>query len=235
MKPFRAGAILSISAFCFLLFSPLKIHADGLTPGLYVSLELTGTGSLAIGRDAAYPYYMSIDGASSSTWMMCVSFDNDISPGESWAAQVQAITGTKVEEAAWLFNDDNVSIAAGNYTEANDDQWAAWEIFSTNAQNATPPDAGAAVQLAAAEYAVAMGTEPTAFYKQFVIIIPEWGWPGGDDVPQNFLAYGDSPIGPDAPAPEPNSLILLGSGLAGLATALYRKRHSAPKVPPANA
>jgi hypothetical protein len=209
----------------------LKGYADGVPViGTYVTLELTGTGSLAIGPDAAYPYYMSIDGDSTKASMMCVSYDNDIYPGESWVAQVQAITGTKEEEAAWLFNDDNVSIAAGNDTEANDDQWAAWEIFSTNAQNATPPDPGAAVQLNAAENAVTMDLEPAIFYQKMVIIVPEWGWPAGDDVPQNFLAYANSPEGPDIPpSPEPSSLILLGTGFAGLAAGLYRRRHSAGK------
>jgi len=226
MKKSGFGLALFAVLLCSLLsFRPLKVHAE--TIGALVTVELTGTGSLAIGPDAAYPYYMSID-SSGNISMMCVSYDNDISQGESWVAEVEAINTTQLKMAAWLFNDDNVSIAAGNDTQANDDQWAAWEIFSTNAQNATPPDPGAAIQLAAAENAVATNTEPAIWYQQFIIMIPQWGWPGGDDVPQNFIGYADSQPGNKPPdSPEPGSLLLLGTGMFGVAAILYRKKRLA--------
>ena len=227
MTKYRFRMILPISAFCLLLsFSPLKVHAD--TIGSLVSLELKGTGSLSYGNDSVYPYYLSVDGSSVSASLMCVSYDNDISPGESWVAQVQAITGPQQEAAAWLFNDDNQAISVGDSARSIDDQLAAWEIFSVRAQNTAPPDSGAAVQLAAAENAVALGTEPASFYQQFVIYVPQYGWPEGDDVPQDFIGLADFPPGPTPlPTPEPGSLILLGSGLLGLLVFIYRRRRSA--------
>ena len=198
----RACSIAGITVFFLLLFvNPLKLHADQI--GTFVSLELTGTGSLSYGSDAVYPYYLSVDGSSAQLSGMCISYDNDVSRGESWVAEITAVTGSLQKEAVWLFNDDNLSIAAGNNTQAIDDQWAAWEVFSVNARNATPPDGGAAVQLAAAVNAVNTNAEPPAFYQQFVIYVPEWGWPSGADVPQLFIGYADFPPGPTPPsAPE---------------------------------
>ena len=90
-------------------------------------------------------------------------------------------------------------------------------LFSTNAQNATAP-AGAATQLALAE--AAYGSEPTSFYSDFVIYVPVAGsQPSGDPVPQELIG--------NAPAPEPGTLVLLGTGILGLAGFLYRKRRSA--------
>ena len=217
MKKFWVCTILPIGVFCALLsFSPLKANAD--TIGSTVTLQLTGVQGASYGSDYVYPYYLSVNGASPSLSMMCISFDNDIYSGESWTATITAVSGQLQEEAAWLFNDDNAAIAAGNTAKQIADQWAAWELFSTNAQGATAP-AGAATQLAAAEAAYASGSESASFLNQFVIYIPEAGsQPSGDPVPQNFIGLN---------TPEPGTLILLGTGILGLAGFLYRKRRSA--------
>jgi hypothetical protein len=79
--------------------------------------------------------------------------------------------------------------------------------------------------LAAAQNAVAMNLEPAAFYQQFIIMIPQWGWPAGDDVPQNFIGYADSQPGPiPVNSPEPASFMLLGTGMFGFAVFLLRRR-----------
>jgi hypothetical protein len=214
MKKFWVCTILPIGVFCALLsFSPLKANADII--GSTVTLELTGTEGVSYGPGEVYPYYLSVNGASPSLPMMCISFDNDIYQGESWTATITAVSGQLQEEAVWLFNDDNAAIAAGDTTRQIADQWAAWGLFSPNTKNWTAPD-GAATQLALAE--AAYGSEPADFYPSFVIYIPESGWPSGDDVPQNFIGF--------MPTPEPGTLILLGTGILGLAGFLYRKRRS---------
>ena len=85
-------------------------------------LTLSGTGANEI--DGVYaPYYLSLDGGPSED-MMCLSFNNEISEGETWNVTPTAVTGTPDEEAAWLYWD-----AENNPGNDINDQLAAWSLF----------------------------------------------------------------------------------------------------------
>ncbi len=206
MKKFNVGLALFVVAICAQLsFSPLKAYADPVT----LTLETAGPN---YGGEDVYPYNFSVNGSTTYTPLMCLSLNNTINFGESWTATIEAISTPGYEEAAWLFNDANAAMAAGNTTLQEDDQWAAWEIFATVVN---PPDSGVATQLTAAQNAVAEGLEP-GFYQDFVIYAPEAGSQSEGGTPQTFIG--------DAPTPEPGSLVLFGTGMLGLAAFWFRRR-----------
>ncbi len=103
------------------------------------NLQLTGTGGTAVnvGSESVYvyPYDFSVDGSSTTTQLMCLNFNDEITIGESWSVNVdtiaQAANGnstllTDYEEDAWLYSQITPSTSQAQETLI---QFAVWDIL----------------------------------------------------------------------------------------------------------
>jgi hypothetical protein len=217
MKKFGVCTILSIGVFCaLLLLTPLNAYADTVT------IQFTGPGGPNYGSPTyyVYPYNFSINGSTSITPLMCLSYASDIGTNETWTATTAQIAGNPLyEEAAYIFSLTSTDGAVLT-------QWADWALLypSENQGNTLSVPAAEATDVStlltdAADWVNANPDSP--IYSDYVIYVPVKGSQSDPDGKE----YSDPQYLIGGGAPEPSSFILLGSGLLGLAAFFYgRKR-----------
>lgn len=221
MRKFGVRAVLSIAAFCVLsLLSPLSAYADSVTLTLSsLSAEHSGSGG---GAAYVYPYYFTVaDGSKTTTnvSLMCIDYDADIYVNESWTASTEKLSASSSltnKEAAYIFSQ------LGTYTAA-EVNWAEWKLFEDpNSKYAGELTSAIGTLSSEEQLAIASLLSDAAdyvslysdsdLYSGFVIYTAS-----DSTIYQNVMGY--------ASAPEPNSLMLLGSGLSLAAVFFYyRKR-----------
>jgi hypothetical protein len=247
MKKFGVYSVLAVSAFSFVSWiSPLKAHAGPVTDTLtFEGNTYKGKGGNSSGGFETYPYYFKINNTTTYVPLLCVSFQDRITNGEKWTADVYAIgttytiattptstpglTPKEQDEDAYL---DSLIPSTSSPTGIEELQWAVWEVgdpsyFTTASDTGSTNPVLKSFGLTNSEITVinsdyeaavdSVGNEKASFYAGYELFVPVANsWPKGDGTPQSF-------IGPTV-VPEPSSLVLLGSGLLAAAGALYRRK-----------
>ena len=210
----RYVRVLAVTAFLLTMAFTGSALADST-----VTLNLTGVGDNNGGGVYTYPYYFSINGSPSTTSLICDTFDNDVTVGETWQATVSGLlsgTGlfgvnTQKYEAAGLIFDD---ILAGKI-DPTVGNWAIWGLFSNSAASNTFYTSSGAADLTSTYMGMALNADPGQF-SNLVLYTPIDGSQSEGGCPQEFIGVA---------MPEPGTLaFLMITLLFGAAVFAFRKQ-----------
>ncbi len=196
--------LLTVPALLALIFvATSAAHAD--------PLKLVSVGNNTFVGTSAGPYSALLNGAPIT--MVCLSFDRSVQVGQTWTVAVNALDASGVanslfgaqpnallnyQRAAWLY-DKMLSTPS----QASSIQGAIWNLFN----GGTPDTAGSILWFSAA-----MNANLTGFdFSRFRILTPSDRSRHGEQ--ENMTTV-----------PEPATMLLLGSGLLGIAAKARKRR-----------
>ena len=186
-------------------------------PALADTLRLNSDGGQSVAGVDVYPYYFNVNGSQDLTSLMCLSFNREITFGETWNVTIGSVPldGTQssidYRADAWIYSQLGTA-------SASDVQFAAWDVFDPTDVDGNVGFDAAAQTLEATGMSMATNQAliNSGFFSHYSLYLPtsdETGWTDG--TPQDFIGV--------AQTPEPSSFMFLGTGLIGAAGALRRK------------
>lgn len=174
-----------------------------------VNMQFNNASGNAYNGVSSYPYYFSVDNTPEN--LMCIGYNEHITGGETWQATEMSVNDygalignlTKAQELAFLYTLAYTDSGANGAING-----AAWYL-----NEGVPPLDAASKHFYDLATSMTFGPGEFSKVKVYVPIDGTQSWAG--EPVQTF--YGGSPT------PEPGTMLMLGSGIIGVASVLRRK------------